>query len=348
MTFDTTAFHDLGMAYRLRQYTRTDAANVVAMLNAGRANPRAAVDDAGNLRLIRYVPFSSSKVVVENEHGQIIGYAYLADKENCFVFETGGGVHPDWRNRGVGSLLTSWAEGEAQRLCQYAPVDVKCVLQVNIFESEIETLQFFAERDFSNVRTWAHYHIHFKDGLATPALSDGLTIRPFDLDRDEEWDLLSPVQEAAFVDHWGSYSLPATENAGLEENAEEEQEEEEIPLDFSFSNAPGYCFLASVGDKVAGGILCNARLVEFANTGRVGSLFVSPHYRRRGVGKNLMLTAFHAFWGNGMRRVILDTDSQSFTDSSLFYTSLGMSIYRKEFLYEKEIRSGKEIRRLTF
>ncbi len=284
--------------------------------------------------------------MVESERGQIIGYAYLADKKNCFVFETGGGVHPDWRNRGVGSLLTSWAEGEAQNLCQHAPAGIKCVLQVNIFESENETVQFFAERGFSNVREWAHYHIHFNDGPSTPALSDGLTIRPFDLDRDEEWDLLSPVQDAAFVDHWGSYSLPATKNSEPEGDAEEEQAEEEIPLDFSFSNAPGYCFLASVGGEVAGGILCNAKLVEFSNTGRVGSLFVSPQHRRRGVGKNLMLTAFHAFWENGMCRVILDTDSQSFTDSSLFYTSLGMSIYRKEFLYEKEIRSGQEIRRL--
>jgi hypothetical protein len=60
-----------------------------------------------------------------------------------------------------------------------------------------------------------------------------------------------------------------------------------------------------------------------------------------------MLAAFNAFYQNGMRRVILDTDSGSFTDSAKFYTSLGMNIYRREFLYEKEIRAGEEIRRLA-
>jgi len=59
-----------------------------------------------------------------------------------------------------------------------------------------------------------------------------------------------------------------------------------------------------------------------------------------------MLSAFHAFYQSGMYRIILDTDSQSFTKSSKFYTSLGMNIYRHEFLYEKEIRAGQEIRRL--
>lgn len=60
-----------------------------------------------------------------------------------------------------------------------------------------------------------------------------------------------------------------------------------------------------------------------------------------------MLATFNAFYQSGMRRVILDTDSQSFTDSSKFYGSLGMNIYRREFLFEKEIRAGREIRRFT-
>ncbi|HXQ37067.1 MAG TPA: hypothetical protein VN843_23860, partial [Anaerolineales bacterium] len=57
-------------------------------------------------------------------------------------------------------------------------------------------------------------------------------------------------------------------------------------------------------------------------------------------------TAFDAFWKSGFRRVITDTDANSFTDSTKLYTSLGMEPYRREFTYEKEIRLGKEVRRL--
>lgn len=172
-----------------------------------------------------------------------------------------------------------------------------------------------------------------------------MSIRLFDLEADNDWDLVGPVQDAAFMDHWGAYVLPPVENA--EPETSDGNDEDEPMLDFSYSNAQGYCFIASVGDEVVGGILCNAKLVEFANTGRVGSVFTDPKFRRHGVGKNLMLAAFNAFYQSGMRRVILDTDSQSFTDSSKFYTSLGMNIYRREFLFEKVIRAGAEIRKLV-
>lgn len=329
--------------YTLRNYQTTDAPQVVAMLNARLNTPRAVVDGAGNIRLIRYVPFSSSKAVVEDSQGQIVGYAYVADKENSFVFETGGGVHPEHANAGVGSMLVQWAEVEARRLSQQAPAGVRCVLQVNVFETEQASIQLFEAEGFSKVRTWAHYDIHFQDAPPVPNPPEGMTVRPFDLDNDADWDLVGPVQDLAFMDHWGAYSLPPVENTEPEESGD--NDEDEPVLDFSYSNAQGYCFIAFIGEEVAGGILCNAKLVEFANTGRVGSVFTNPKFRRRGVGRNLMLAAFNAFYQSGMRRVILDTDSESFADSSRFYTSLGMRIYRREFLLEKEIRAGREIRR---
>ncbi len=328
-------------SYTLRNYIPADAPQAVDMLNANRASPRAVVDGAGNIRLIRYVPFSSSKAVVEDEQKNVVGYAYVADKENNFVFETGGGVHPDHRNVGIGSMLIRWAEEEAFKLSASAPKGVRCVLQVNIFESDNESVRLFEEAGFSNIRTWAHYDIQLE---REHPLSGDVKIRSFDLDNDD-WDLVSPVQDAAFMDHWGAYSLPPVESAEPEQ-AEDNNEDEPV-IDPSYSNAQGYCFIAFIDDEVAGGILCNAKLVEFPNTGRVGSVFTNPKFRRKGVGKNLMLSAFNAFYQNGMRRVILDTDAQSFTDSSKFYTSLGMSIYRREFLYEKEVRAGEEIRRLS-
>lgn len=60
----------------------------------------------------------------------------MADKENSFVFETGGSVHPKHENAGVGSMLVAWAEAKARRLSEQAPAGIRTVLQVNLFESE--------------------------------------------------------------------------------------------------------------------------------------------------------------------------------------------------------------------
>jgi GNAT superfamily N-acetyltransferase len=75
-------------------------------------------------------------------------------------------------------------------------------------------------------------------------------------------------------------------------------------------------------------------------------MFVRPRYRRQGIARTLMLAAFDAFWKNGFRRVITDTDAKSFTDAPKLYQGLGMKPYRSEFTYEKEIRLGKEVRLL--
>lgn len=323
--------------HNLREYQSSDAAGVVEMLNAGE-NPRAVVDGAGNIRLIRYVPVESKKVVAEDWQGKIVGYAYVADKENSFVFETGGGVYYQRWNKGIGSSLLEWAQEEAaKQSSQSAPEGVRCVLQSNVFEVDTESQKLFEDAGFVKVREWVYYEIQLGDAPIKVEIPDGMRICLFDLDND--WDVVGPVMDEAFKDHWGSYSLPETAHS-------ESEEEEEPPQDFSYSNADGYCFVVMAGNEVAGGILCNARLVEFKGTGRVGSVFVHPKFRRRGVGKALMLAAFNAFHQNNMRRVILDTNSQSFTDSAKFYTSLGMREYRREFLYEKEIRPGVEIRRL--
>jgi GNAT superfamily N-acetyltransferase len=150
--------------------------------------------------------------------------------------------------------------------------------------------------------------------------------------------------DEAFADHWGN--IPDGSFDAVEENQTENEAEPEQPTDGSYSNAPGYCFIVLDGKTVAGGILCNAKLVERNDTGRVGSIFVRPAYRKRGIARTLMLATFDTFWKNGFRRIITDTDANSFTNSAKLYTGLGMEPYRREFTYEKEIRPGREVRRL--
>jgi GNAT superfamily N-acetyltransferase len=173
-----------------------------------------------------------------------------------------------------------------------------------------------------------------------PQLPDHLLLREMDLERD--WEIVDPAMEEAYADHWGAM-LPWAEALPVEEAPQVG----ELSEDESYSNTPGLCFIVLDGDTVAGGILCNGKLVERRDSGRVGSMFVRPRYRRQGIGRALMLAAFGEFWLRGLRRVITDTDANSFTNAPQLYMSLGMRPYRREFLYEKEIRPGTEARRLV-
>lgn len=332
--------------FHLRPYESSDVQTVVDVINAASIRepgfPRAVVDAVGNIRHQRYVPLSSEKTVAVNEKDEVVGYAYLADKENAIVMETGGAVHAEYWGQGIGQALLAWAEEKARDLSKQAPGGVRSVLQVNLFENEPFAIQLFSDAGYSKVREWTHMELMMEAPFPTPSLPDGLTLREMDLDND--WDIVGPAMDDAFANHWGAIS---PDDLGDEPEEEDEDEEEvETASDDSFSNAPGFCFIVMDGDVVAGGVLCNAKLVERNDTGRIGSVFVRRTYQRKRVGQALMKTAFNAFWSKGIRRMILDTDSESFSESTKFYSGLGMKPYRREFLFEKEIRSGREVRRL--
>ena len=332
--------------FHLRPYTPSDAQAVVDVINAASMHvlgyPCGVVDAVGNIWAFKYVPIASEKIVTVNEQGQVMGYAYFTNDDNI-VTELGGAVHPEYWNQGIGSALIEWAEARATAASQNAPVGIKTALQTSLFGTEYNAIQLFTEHGFAPVREWVHLAIELQAPPVVPALPD-LVIREMDLDND--WDIVSPAMDEAFADHWGNIHEGSFEAIEQDPANPEREAESEHPTDDSYSNAPGYCFIALDGETVAGGILCNAKLVERKDTGRVGSIFVRPAYRKRGIARALMLTAFDAFWKNGFRRVITDTDANSFTDSTRLYKGLGMQPYRSEFTYEKEIRPGREVRRL--
>lgn len=329
----------------LRPYISSDAGAVVQLVNAAAAQSTrarcAVVDGVGNVRLRRYVPVESEKVVAIDRTNQVVGYAYLTDREQHIIYEVGGAVHPDCWGKGVGVKLLNWADERAMALSQRAPAGVKTVLQTNLYEEEHEAMQLFNWTGYVKARTWMHLENELKAAPPSPVIPCEMRLREIDLEND--WELIGPAMDEAFADHWGAIILPLVDTSSEEQTPEID---DEPPEDETFSNSPGFCFVILNGDTAAGGILCNAKIVERSDTGRVGSVFVRPAHRRRGVGRALMLAAFGAFWRHGLRRIILDTDAESVTAAPRFYTSLGMHEYRREFLHEKEIRPGREIRRL--
>jgi len=328
----------------LRPYQPADAPRVVEIVNANAAQTvgfkQAVIDDVGKVRLTRYVPPNSKKVVIINAQNEIAGFAYCANTDQHIIISAGGAVHPHYWRHGIGALLVDWSEQQAAVLAQAAPPGIRSVLQTNLYADEKEAIRLFTGRGFVRVREWAHLVIELDTLPALPALTGNFSIRTMDLEND--WDIVWPAMEDAFADHWGTISVPAV----TDEIVEVESQAVEAPENETYSNSPGYCFVALAGKEVIGGVLCNARLVERSDTGRIGSLFVRLQYRRQGVARALMLSAFKAFWESGKKRIVADTDAESFTGAPKFYSSLGMRLFRREYLYEKEIRAGKEVRRL--
>jgi predicted N-acetyltransferase YhbS len=192
--------------------------------------------------------------------------------------------------------------------------------------------------------------VHFELSLAeAPAvdLPNGVTVRRMDPRFD--WPAVGAVMDVAFADHWGEMGpqvrtlLEDEEAEEIEDEAEDEDEIEDDP----YSNSLGLCFVAEANEEVIGSCLCNARTIEWPDSGKLGSLSVLRPYRRAGVGRALTAAALVEFHRRGIRRVITDTDNASFTGANRFYPRFGFRPYRYEHVYEKELRAGVEWRVLS-
>lgn len=98
---------------------------------------------------------------------------------------------------------------------------------------------------------------------------------------------------------------------------------------------PGLWFLACDGDEIAG-VALNYHDRE-SETGWVDHLGVRRTWRRRGIGKALLLHTFAEFHRRGIRRVRLSVDSASLTDAQRLYESAGMKTIQQYYIYRKSL-----------
>jgi ribosomal protein S18 acetylase RimI-like enzyme len=163
------------------------------------------------------------------------------------------------------------------------------------------------------------------------------------MDQSQDWPRVGPALVEAFVDHWGHTSLESEVEVEAEETELAETNEDD-----PYFNSRDFCFMALAGDEVVGSCLGDARTIEWPDSGKIGSLSIRRPYRGRGIAKSLVLHALSEFYRHGTRRVITDTDANSFTGANYLYQNAGMKIFRRELLYEKELRAGQEFRDLQF
>jgi ribosomal protein S18 acetylase RimI-like enzyme len=97
---------------------------------------------------------------------------------------------------------------------------------------------------------------------------------------------------------------------------------------------PDLWFLAEEDGEPAGIAICHSRH-EVPGMGRVDVLGVRRPWRRRGLGRALMLHAFAEFKRAGLSEADLGVDGESLTGATRLYESVGMHVVARRDVYEK-------------
>lgn len=169
---------------------------------------------------------------------------------------------------------------------------------------------------FSLYRHSYRMAIDLDGDVPEPHFPDGLEVRTFA--PGEERAVFDAVNEA-FEDSWdhvqGSF-----------------EEWRHWNLD-SESFDPELWWLVNDGAEIAGLCLCRPYEAE-PDMGWIASLAVRRPWRRRGIARALLLTAFREFKRRGFARAGLGVDAESLTGADRLYESAGMRPIRRHDMYE--------------
>jgi mycothiol synthase len=212
--------------------------------------------------------------------------------------------------------LIDWAEHQAAERGAGKPGG-----RVRFYTASVDepTKRELGARGYLLIRHSYRMRIDFEGELPQPEWPEGVTVRPASAADDR---LVYEIQLETFEDSWEFHPDPFDEWSHWMTSYD----------DFD----PSLWFLAEEGGEVAGISLCRVHEAD-AQLGWVRVLGVRRPWRRRGLGRALLLHSFHVFRRRGIPAVGLGVDAESLTGANRLYESAGMSVVRQHDIYEKAL-----------
>ena len=249
--------------------------------------------------------------------GRLAGYVDFEAREGGRMMGDGY-VHPELRNRGVGSELLRLSEGRAA--AEMATTKGPVFMHNATLLGDGCVPNLYERHGYRPARTFWRMVVDLEEtsAAAAPAGIQIRTIRPGE-GRD-----VHRVIEAAFADHW--------------QHTERSFEEFSKRTFDRQGHDPSLYWLALDGDERVAANLADWK--REGDWGWVNLIGVRPDWRRRGIAGALLLTAFAEFFRRGERRVALGVDAESTTGATRLYERVGMRVFSQTVVYEKELRAA--------
>ena len=250
------------------------------------------------------------------EHGgSIIGYAalFLEAAIKRAILECM--IHPLHRKKGIATKLI-------RRAIRYAEEAESKVVQVSLSEINLPARNLAQRLGFKFIR---HFH-ELKLALNNIRLPDfepsGYIIRRLEPD---EADKLTLIQNRAFADSWG-FNPNTPDEIKYRINLSS-CSPENILMAYLKNDPIGYCWTRIMleDNPAAGGM-----------KGEIHMLGVDPAYRKKGIGRNVLLAGLADLKSKGVTIVELTADGEEPAALGL-YESVGFEVCSRTEWYEKKL-----------
>ena len=180
--------------------------------------------------------------------------------------------------------------------------------------------RLLADSGYAAIRYSWQMRVALADVGEEPVWPEGVTVRTF---RPGDERTFYEVHQETFEDHW--------------EHTHPDPYEEWAHWLLQPPLFEPDLWLIAEQDGEPAGIEINHPRPELPGVGWVGILGVRRAWRRRGLGRALLLQAFEEFRERGFREAGLGVDAASLTGATRLYESVGMRVRAQFDIYEKQL-----------
>ncbi|MCC7361902.1 MAG: GNAT family N-acetyltransferase [Anaerolineales bacterium] len=270
--------------------------------------------------------------------GALVGYQHTSwrrEDVGGIIYQLSGYVDPDWRRQGIGTTLVERGEARLRALAAQRLGDEPRLLSTFTPASRVGKVALFEQRGYRVVR-------HFYEMLRAPlddlpplptgpqfrmGMPPGFELRPAGHDRPALraiWE----ASEEAFRDHWGA--RPPTE-ADFQRLLDQPNHDPDLWV-VAWDTASG---------QIAGSSINALAAAESAALGRargwVQDLSVRRPFRRRGLGRALLLHSLYALRARGAVEAALGVDAENPNSALRLYESVGFKTFQDGLVLRKPI-----------
>ena len=242
--------------------------------------------------------------------GKLAGYAELLDNNAPFIY---------LKDRGDIDLAFQLLMLLEQKAVSRAKGTFELFTQIS--EKNQTLLRLFASNGYHSNLSFITMELKLEAQPPSPQWPEGIQVRAFVPGQDEQATYETDEE--------------AGKDKGYHNPLSYERWVKRMGLDQESFDA-GIWFLACEGEKVVG-VALNA-YDEDSDTVWVDHLSVLREWRKKGIGKALLLHSFHEFYKRGIKTIKLNVDSKSLTNAPKLYESVGMKTVQQYHIYKKEMQ----------
>ena len=234
-----------------------------------------------------------------------------------------GTVHPDFRRRGLGTILLRWSEARARERLAEHDDGLPQALEAWAYAYWTDRRALFTAFGYRPIRYYEEMRRSLRDSIPAEPLRHGLRHEPWSRERDEQVRL---AHNEAFADHWGSQPLTPDSWA------------------HRFVGHPHFRADLSVcvldGEEVAGYCLSYHSAEDVRVHGRLegwlGQIGVRRPWRKQGLATYIICEVMRRMAGAGLDHAVLVVDSDNPTGAAGLYRRLGFVTSHRELRWAKD------------